>query len=173
MAVEIRRLTAADAATYRELRLLLLQDAPDAYGSTYEIEAVRPVEHTVARLRAQQDADGSFTLGAFAADGGALVGMVTLVRDEGVKLRHRGTIFAMGVAPEARGQKIAGALMTDLLARARQMAGLEQLYLTVVIPNDAACRLYRSCGFVTYGIDERGLKLGDQYWDEVQMVLFL
>jgi RimJ/RimL family protein N-acetyltransferase len=50
---------------------------------------------------------------------------------------------------------------------------LEQLYLTVVIPNDAARQLYRSCGFVSYGIEERALKLGDRYWDEALMIRFL
>lgn len=173
MAITVRQLGEDDAAAYRELRLRLLQDSPDAYGSTYENEVVRPVEHTAGRLRELQDEAEGFTLGAFTDDDPALVGMVTLRRGDGPKLRHQATIFAMGVAPEMRGRRIGHALMDTLLARARTIPGLEQIYLTVVIPNDAARRLYRSCGFVTYGIDERGLKLGDQYWDEVQMVLFL
>ena len=173
MAIVVRQLVEGDAEAYRALRLRLLLDAPDAYGGTYELESVRPVERTAARLRASQDDGEVFTLGAFADDGATLVGMATLVRGDGPKLRHRGTIFAMGVAPEARGRGVGKALMDELIARARGIAGLEQIYLTVVIPNDAARRLYRSCGFVTYGIDERGLKLGDTYWDELQMVLFL
>lgn len=173
MAVTIRQLGEADAASYRDLRLRLLQDSPASYGSTYELEVVRPVEHTAARLRSLQDDDEGFTLGAFADDGTTLVGMATLLRGDGPKLRHRATVFAMGVAAESRGQRIGRALMGELLARARTIPALEQIYLTVVIPNDAARQLYRSCGFVTYGIDERGLKLGDTYWDELQMVLFI
>jgi RimJ/RimL family protein N-acetyltransferase len=173
MAITVRQLGEEDAAAYRELRLRLLQDSPDSYGSTYENESARPVEHTAARLRALQSGDEGFTLGAFADDGTTLVGMATLRRGDGPKLQHRATIFAMGVAPEMRGRRIGRALLDALLARARTMPGLEQIYLTVVIPNDAARQLYRSCGFVTYGIDERGLKLGNQYWDEVQMIRFL
>jgi RimJ/RimL family protein N-acetyltransferase len=173
MAITVRRLGEDDATAYRELRLRLLQDSPDAYGGTYELESVRPVEHTAARLRALHDGDEGFTLGAFADDGATLVGMATLIRGDGPKLRHQATLYAMGVAPEARGQRIGRALLDELLARARTIPGLEQIYLTVVIPNDAARQLYRSCGFVPYGIDERGLKLGNQYWDELQMVLFL
>jgi len=173
MAITIRQLGEDDAADYRALRLRLLQDSPAAYGSTYESEIVRPVEHTAARLRALQNGDEGFTLGAFIDDGAILVGMATLRRDDGPKLRHRATIYAMGVAPEVRGQRIGRTLLDELLTRARTIPGLEQIYLTIVIPNDAARQLYRSCGFVTYGIDEHGLKLGDQYWDEVQMIRFL
>lgn len=170
MALAIRQLTEGDAAVYRELRLHLLASAPEAYGMTYAEEAARPVAQTAARLRAQVDPEVGFTLGAF--DPG-LVGMVTLLRAEGTKNRHRATIYAMGVADAARGRGVGRALMGEALARARRMAGLDQLYLTVVIPNEAARRLYRACGFVAYGIEERALKLGDRYWDEVQMVLFL
>ena len=166
----IRQLDEEDAAAYRELRLRLLRDAPEAYGTTYEEAVARPLEHTAARLRAQQDPEVGFTLGAF---GPKLIGMATLLREEGTKSRHRGTVVGMGVAAEARGRGVGRALLDQLLARARRMPGLEQLYLTVVIPNEAARRLYRACGFVAYGIDERGLKLGERYWDEVQMVLFL
>ena len=63
--------------------------------------------------------------------------------------------------------------MVETITRARRIAGLEQLLLTVILPNDAARRLYHAVGFVTFGIDERGLKLGDQYWDEEQMVFHL
>jgi ribosomal protein S18 acetylase RimI-like enzyme len=168
--VAIRQLGDEDAAAYRELRLRLLRSAPEAYGTTYEEAAARPLEHTAARLRAQRDPEIGLTLGAFDT---TLVGMVTLLREEGAKSRHRGTIVGMGVAEEARGRGIGRALMDEALARARRMEGLEQLSLTVVIPNDAARRLYASCGFVAYGMDVRALKLGDRYWDEVLMICFL
>lgn len=102
-----------------------------------------------------------------------LVGMVTVLRSDGTKSRHKATVFAMGVAVAARGHGIGRALMTEAIARARQMAGVEQLLLTVALPNEAARRLYHGLGFVTYGIDRRGLKLGAQYWDEEQMILEL
>lgn len=174
----IQQLAEDDAPAYRDLRLHLLQVSPDAYGTTYAEAVVRPLAHTAARLRAQSDPQVGFTLGAFGsarltrpAPGTNLLGMVTVLRDEGVKTRHKAVVTAMGVAREARGKGIGRALMVEAIARARQLDGLEQLLLTVVLPNDPARHLYRSLGFVTYGIDERGLKLGDRYWDEVQMLL--
>ena len=99
--------------------------------------------------------------------------MVTILRDEGTKTRHKASVVSMGVVEEARGRGIGRALMVEAIRHARQLDGLEQILLAVVLPNEPARQLYRSLGFVTYGIDERVLKLGDRYWDEVQMVLWL
>ena len=166
----IRQLTEDDAEAYQALRLHLLQVSPDAYGATYAESVGRPIAQTAERLRVQRDPEVGFTLGAFAPD---LVGMVTVIRGDSAKVRHKAHVYAMGVAERARGRGIGRALMEEAIARARQMEGLEQLLLTVVLPNEPARRLYHSLGFVTFGIDERGLKLGDQYWDEEQLVLAL
>jgi ribosomal protein S18 acetylase RimI-like enzyme len=166
----IRQLSEADAEAYRALRLHLLQVSPDAYGSTYAEEIKRPVAHTADRIRAQCNPTIGFTLGAFDPD---LVGIVTVLRERGPKIHHKASIFAMGVAASERGRGIGRALLTEAIARARRLEGLEQLLLTVVLPNEPARRLYHALGFITYGIDERGLKLGEHYWDEEQMVLHL
>jgi RimJ/RimL family protein N-acetyltransferase len=43
--------------------------------------------------------------------------------------------------------------------------------LTVVASNVAARRLYSAAGFEEYGLERRALKVGDEYYDEVLMVL--
>lgn len=169
-ATTIRQLTEDDAAPYLALRLRLLRVSPDAYGTTYDEMIARPVAQTAERLRAQQDPEVGFTLGAFV---GKLVGMVTVLREEGTKTRHKGTVVGMGVAEAARGQGVGRALLTAAIERARLLDGLEQLILTVALPNEPALRLYRALGFVTYSLDRRALKLHERYWDEELMVLAL
>ena len=44
---------------------------------------------------------------------------------------------------------------------------------TVVSENEAAQRLYRSCGFVAYGHEVHALKQGGRYYDEVLMAVAL
>ena len=174
--VTIRQLTEGDAPAYRALRLHLLQVSPESYGTTYEEAAARPLAQTVERLRAQQDPAVGFTLGAFvagAAGAGELVGMATLLRQDGAKSSHRAEVVAVGVAAAARGQGIGRALMLALLDRARRCDGLEQLLLAVTTTNAAALGLYRALGFVPYGLDRRALKLGDRYWDEELLALAL
>jgi ribosomal protein S18 acetylase RimI-like enzyme len=193
--MELRLLTEADAAAYRALRLRALREDPVAYITTHAEEAARPLEATIERLRAGAASGESLTLGAFdtpdgtligAADDpggtlagavdtpdGALVGNVTLVRSPREKLRHKGTIVAMYVAPEVRRRGVGRALLLGIIARARQIALLEQLHLGVVSGNLAARALYRSVGFVVYGVEPAAIKHAGEAHDEDLMVLLL
>lgn len=59
-------------------------------------------------------------------------------------------ILTLGVAPAARRQGIAQALLDDLVERARQ-AGVRSLGLEVAADNRAARRLYERCRFSAVG----------------------
>lgn len=168
-AATIRQLDEQDATEYRELRLRALREDPVPFGSTYEETVTRPLSLTVERLRPQES--GGFTLGAFADE--TLVGMATLLVEDSRKERHRAEVVAVYVAPEVRGRGIARRLMAELIARARSVAGVEQLRLSVVTESAAARHLYHSLGFVPYGVEPRALKDGDRYYDEEWMMLML
>jgi ribosomal protein S18 acetylase RimI-like enzyme len=143
--MEIRHLTPAHAAEYQQLRLRGLREDPNAFGTTFDEELARPLIHTEECLRA---AAGSFTLGAFDL---ALIGGVTLVREEGTKSQHRATVVGMSVPAEMRGRGVGRALLVTACTRARQVDGLEQLHLAVATTNALARHLYRSLGFQVYG----------------------
>jgi ribosomal protein S18 acetylase RimI-like enzyme len=163
--VEIRKLTPADAAAYRQLRLRGLREDPEAFGTTYDEELARPLLHGAERLRVSAD---RFTLGAFDS---ALIGVVTLVREEGAKSRHRAHVVGMYVAAEVRRRGVGRALLVAARTCASQVDGLEQLHLAVATTNAPARHLYRAVGFQVYGVDPHALKLGDRYWDEELMML--
>ncbi len=160
----IRRLTQADAADYRAIRLAALQDSPDSFGSTYDSEAARPMSGWEERLA---------TPGAFGAYlDGKIAGMARFVQDAGsAKERHKGAVYGMYVAPEARGRGIGSALMDALIHHASGV--VEQLRLGVVDTNVEAIRLYHRHGFVIYGSEERALKTDTGYANEVLMALRL
>src|SRR6266516_4724442 len=125
--MEIRRLTEADVEAVWKLRLRALRNNPEAFGSTYEEALVHGIERYAERLRSEGD---NFWLGAFVE--GTLVGMVGFRRAEGIKNQHRGMIIGMYVAPEARGQGAGKALVNEVIARAKKLAGHEQIHLEVV-----------------------------------------
>jgi ribosomal protein S18 acetylase RimI-like enzyme len=160
----IRHLTPADAADYRAIRLAALQNAPEAFGSTYEMEAARPLSGWEERLQ---------TPGAFAADlDGKFVGLARFVQDSGsAKERHKGSIYGMYVASEARGQGVGSALLEAIIEHASGF--VEQLRLGVVDDNEAAIRLYQKHGFEIYGKEMRALKTDRGYSNELLMVRFL
>jgi RimJ/RimL family protein N-acetyltransferase len=167
--MDIRVLTEEDVTLYRPLRLRALREEPESFGSSYEESVQRPLEEMARRLR-PDPATGSVTLGAF--DPG-LVGMVGLLRDSGRKMQHKAMIWGMYTVPEVRGRGVGRALLGAILAHARTVPGLEQVYLTVVTTQPIARALYESFDFVPYGVEPRALKLGDRYLDEALMVLRL
>jgi ribosomal protein S18 acetylase RimI-like enzyme len=157
--LEIRRLTPADAALYRDIRLESLQCNPEAFGSTFEAENPRPLTWFTDRLAGFQ------VFGAF--DGSELVGIAGLVMAEGRKEAHKGKLVGMYVRPGSRKAGIGRRLVETIIEAATQCAELIQL--TVVRENEQARQLYTRLGFVEYGIEEKARKQDGRYYDEVLM----
>ena len=165
--MDIRKLGPQDAETYFNIRLEALFNNPEAFGSSYEEEK----KQTAAKYKERFQDSSSFTFGAF--DDSKLIGVITLLKETRMKLRHRTTIVAMYVTPEMRGKGVAKSLMNEAIHKAMNLEGIEQIYLTVVSSNVAAKKLYTSLGFEVYGTEKRALKFNQTYLDEDLMVLFL
>ena len=165
-ACAVRPLGRADMAAFRDLRLRALREHPEAFGAAYEDEAGLPLE---GFARWFPDLPGR-SFGAF--DGGALVGMLGLMAPAGAKVRHKGGIKGVYVAPSHRGRGLAAALLGAAVAHARAQ-GLALLQLSVEAGNLPARRVYEAAGFRTYGIEARSLRVGGAYFDEALMALDL
>jgi GNAT superfamily N-acetyltransferase len=106
----------------------------------YVDESYNPdLDDIAARYRGRDD------LFVVAELDGALVGTGALIRED----EHTGRVVRMSVAPAQRRQGIARALVTHLIAAARQ-----RHYSRLVVETnrgwDDAIGLYRVCGFVEY-----------------------
>jgi ribosomal protein S18 acetylase RimI-like enzyme len=167
--MSIRLLNPADAASYVTIRLKSLKEHPEAFLSSYEAEKDMPLETTETRLQVSVE---RFTLGAFSGNG-ELVGVATFIQESREKIRHKGNVVAVYVNPEARRQRLGHQLMTELIARAAQLEGLEILNLTVTGGNRPAKRLYESLGFTCYGKELNAMKVNGSYFDEELMSLRL
>lgn len=166
--MKIRVLDVPDARLYQDIRLSALKINPEAFGSTYEREVKFSLGTVIERMKPSRD---KFLLGAF-DDSGSLVGIVAFVRESGLKTAHKGNVYGMYVAPEIRGQGIGESLMLELIYKARNCEGLEQINLTVISENEFAKKLYKSLGFEVYGVEHNALKQPNgQYFDEDLMVL--
>lgn len=159
--IAIRRLLAADAEGYRSIRLAALADAPEAFGSDVATESASPVDAFANTLRS------GYVAGAFAGERlVAIAGFRALERE---KTRHRGDIWGVYVAPDARGTGIGRRLMEHVLDYARTQ--VLQVHLAVTASNAAAVALYEHLGFIRYGTEPRALKVNGRYLDEHLMVL--
>jgi GNAT superfamily N-acetyltransferase len=155
----IRRLTADDAALYRDLRLTALRDHPAAFTAAYEDEAAQPLAQHAERLAA-----GTVFAGV---SHDRLDGMAGFYVRAGLKTCHRGMLWGMYVRPEQRGTGLAARLIETVKSHARPL--VEEILLGVGTDNPAAITRYRSAGFVRCGGERRAIKIGDRYYDEILM----
>lgn len=167
--MEVRLLQADDLAAYREIQRLALENHPEAFGmSVAEFDALSD-EQALARLTIQLPDNG--TIGAFIDS--ELVGMIGIGRHHRTKTRHRGIIGNMYVTPNQRGQRIGQSLLDAGIAHLRNLDGIKHIVLAVTTGNRAARGLYRSSGFVTWGIDPDYICVDEQYYDIEWMILRL
>jgi RimJ/RimL family protein N-acetyltransferase len=110
--------------------------------------------------------------GAWDEDG-ALVGVAGLGRQRTRKSRHRGGVWGMYVAPEARGRGVGRALLDALIAHARTVDGLHRLELGVEATNTAARELYLRAGFTPYGVQPDAYRMDGKSWDSEMMTMDL
>jgi len=148
-AFSIRRFTADEWPAYRTIRLRALADAPDAFGSTLAAEEALAPETWAARLARGATSDIDRALAA--EINGLLVGLAWAKEDGDDPAIVN--LFQMWVAPEARGQGVAGALLGEALRWARER-GAQAMQLGVTCTNTSAVRLYERAGFVEAGVRE-------------------
>ena len=135
----VRRLGNDEWARLREIRLLALRDAPDAFETTAE-EAERLAE---SDWRERLEGRAAFVAEA----GGALVGLVS-----GIPSHHAGQaeVISMWVQAEWRGQGAGDELVEAVIAWAIA-EGFTGLRLWVTDGNERAERLYARHGFTRTG----------------------
>jgi RimJ/RimL family protein N-acetyltransferase len=160
MPFTIRPLRIDEAASYRDVRLEALRLHPDGFSASFEQETAQPLAFFEDRLT------GGVVFGGFRGD--VLLATAGLRIQTGAKTAHKGLLWGMYVRRDARGTGLARRMVDAVLDHAH--GRVELVHLTVVADNVNARRLYLACGFEPYGTEERALKLGDRYLDEVLMV---
>lgn len=141
--VTVETLGARDAATYNAF----FSEGAAAHPDTLRIS---PADIAATPFRTEHGAEGT-TFVAKDAEGGWL-GVVTIEREAGrEKRRHIAWILRMYVAAGSAGRGVGRKLLQAVLARARELPGVQKLNLTVAAHNTRAVGLYESVGFRTFG----------------------
>ena len=151
------------------IRLESLKNIPEAFASSYEEERDFSIEEYQNAVSI-----GRSLLLTEPLRREKLVGIITLYEERLYKLRHRAHIGAMYVSDSIRGLGIGKALMEEAIEKAKNIEGLEQVYLAVVSTNESAKKLYSSLGFEVFGTEKKGLRLKNNiYFDVDFMIMYL
>lgn len=165
--VTVRRLLPDDSPAYRQVRLEALKNDPGNYGSTYEEECKK--DKLAFETYIESQSPDHVVFGVF--DGEKLIGITSWFRDDRVRLRHRGKITQVYIAPEYRGTGLSKQIMRAVIDDAFAIDEIELLTLEVVSTNTPAVKLYEGLGFAEYGLFEKYFKVRDGYLDQKFMVL--
>lgn len=166
----IRPLTAADVHPYKSLRDEALDCAPESFSSDHAASVNRPASAYAPRFGAP--ASGHFFLGAFAPDG-PLLGCIGSERELLPQQRHSARVVSMMVAPAAQRRGIGQQLLAACIEQAAQVAGLEQLTLSVTASNHHVVRLYERADFRAWGLLPRAIVVRGVGYDQLHMVRLL
>lgn len=157
--ITIRPLVKSDLALYKALRLSALQLSPLAFGSNF---AEENAYSDAVWLQRMEQVGSNIVFGAF--DGDQLVGTAGVFAHPRLSERHRGTLWGVYVAPEARGLNLGEQLVQAVIDHAAKRFLV--LDARVVATNNYAGDVYRKLGFVTYGVEKKSLYVQGQFLDQ-------
>jgi ribosomal protein S18 acetylase RimI-like enzyme len=162
--ISIRKLGQTDSGIYRALMLRAYSEHSDAFTSTFEERAGKPIDWWTRRL---QDPT-SVTLGAFDL-GDSLIGTTRLEAYQRQRERHKIELSAMYVMKDYANKGVGRRLLDEALSEARKLNGIELMNLTVTADNLPAVRLYSKLGFQSFGREIRAVKASHMYLDKLHM----
>lgn len=156
--VEVVAVAPAEWERLRALRLRALAADPAAFGATLAEESARATDAWRAWAFAQTP--------LVARREGAWVGLCFLKRREA----DEAEVMGLWVAPEARGEGAARALLEDAIRRARE-GGATRLVLWVNVAQAPAMRLYRAVGFTPLAPPQPGTRDPSRMFQQLGLAL--
>jgi len=161
----VTRLGPDDAALVRELRLELLAAYPENFSADPEFEKTLTLQQWAERL----GAPGRHWF--LCRVDGEVAGLCAFSRvTHTAKEAHRGDLGSMYVRAAYQGRGVAEALLNAVFDAAKDT--VEMITLTVNAENARAIAFYQRMGFRECGRMPRAIKIGERYYDELEMVRF-
>ena len=161
--INIRKLNLEDLQSYKRIRLDLLRNEEESFGSSFEEESKFEDQMWINRLSKLT----IIAYGAFSQN--TLIGIALGVLNPRKKMKHSATINSVYVTPNERGKGIARKLLETLIS-ALEAKNIEIMKLSVVTTNKNATKLYKSLGFTIYGTEEGSIKTNNKYIDQYLMI---
>jgi ribosomal protein S18 acetylase RimI-like enzyme len=147
--IVVKPITPPDALVFKAVRLRALQDAPQAFGSTYERELQFADSEWLARVERMKGERG---IGFLAMDGETACGIVGSFLDQNDPTRVQ--LVSLWTAPTHRQQGVGRLLVAEVLNWAERR-NARTLLLMVTSNNKPGIRFYERLGFTRTGRTEQ------------------
>jgi RimJ/RimL family protein N-acetyltransferase len=164
--MRVRCVNSDDAEAFLALRKEVVLENPASMGLTYEEELTRSLDDFRTQL--------SFThpnamFGAFI--GGELVATAAVgYTSKFPSSRHKMVMWGVFTSPRYRRRGLSRKVVEAAIQNAFS-SGVVRVNLQVYVPNEPAIALYKSIGFMEYGIEPQAVYINGQYFDGVHMTL--
>ncbi len=164
--MSIRFITVDDAEAFSALRRDVTRENPAAMGLTYDEELTRTLDYFKAYLSFSHPNAmyGSFVDGELAAT--AAVGLTS----RSLSSCHKMLMWGVFTSPVYRRRGLSRELVETAIQHAFSN-DVHRVNLQVYVPNEPAIALYRSIGFVEYGVEPEAVCINGRYHDGVHMTL--
>jgi len=162
---KIEILTPEQWQEYREIRLKALKTDPTAFGESYEQEKEKSEQKIISHLSATNYRT------YIARIGNKIVALAEYSLTLPAHVEHLAEIHSVFTDPDFRGQKIGPKLIKQMLDDLHKNQKTSRITLSVGSEQKAAIKMYDELGFVQFGIGRKELKVGGEYYDQVQMEL--
>lgn len=156
--ITLRRITQAETAMFREMRMQALQQHPRAYAQTYDEECRQPLQAFGQFLQ------NNVVMGAYDSD--MLVGYTILSPNRQAKLMHKATVWGAYVRPQYRDKQLAQRMRLRLFEIAKQM-GLRYCQSSIIASNAAALQVHLAVGYEEAYREKDGVRHLDGSFDDV------
>lgn len=155
--MRILELTKDDYQLYKEMRLELLKNEPNSFGSSFEEENL--FEDKIWKYSLTKDNVSTF--GAFHKN--EMVGLCVVVYNPRSKMSHLSTLHSMYVRKEHRGKGV-GRKLIEFAEKTSRKRGVHRMNLSVVSSNVNAIALYKKIGFKEYGLEPDTIKVDNKFY---------
>lgn len=159
----IRQLNNNDVHAYRDIRLEMLKDKPEAFGDSYE-NTKKEESDFFLNLINRGKVFSVFEKDEIIATTGCFI-------QQGEHIQHKAYIWGVYVKPQYRGKNISYDLLQSALKDLPSEIDLVQLVVTR--DNVAAEKTYKKAGFEVWGVQEKAVKVKGVFYDNIHMVKFM
>lgn len=161
--ITYRQLNENDAEVYQKIRLEMLKETPAAYGESYEENKEYKLDFFKNRILS------SFIIGAF--DKGKIIGTAGYFLFDKLKTKHKACLWGVYVKTNYRGQSISYCMSEKVIELLPDDVNL--IHVMVTENNIPAIKTYEKLGFKKWGLEEKALKIDNEFYNEIHMVKFL